>query len=138
MAVGAAQEGEPIVDINTTPLIDVMLVLLIMLIVTLPPRRDNVQLNMPPPNPPPQTETPEEINIYVNEDGSMTWGDAPVQLAELDGRMATARDSAKSAGRPEPQIMVIPQRLARYRYVAAVMAAAQRARLEKLGVRNPA
>jgi biopolymer transport protein ExbD len=135
MAAGPVVEGEPIVDINTTPLIDVMLVLLIMLIVTLPPRRDQIPLDMPPPQPPQdQPEKPVEINVFVQEDGTILWGNEPVDEATLNAKMAEAFERI----RPEPQVMVIPQRLARYRYVAQVMAAAQRNGLVKLGVRNPA
>jgi biopolymer transport protein ExbD len=133
MAAGPVQEGEPIVDINTTPLIDVMLVLLIMLIVTLPPRRDAVSLDMPPPNPPPPPPTPPpSINVHVSSSGDIMWGAEVVGAAALEAKMRDQHDV-----NPDTSIMIIPERLAKYRYVARVMASAQRNNLYKIGVQNP-
>ena len=133
MAVGERQEGEPLSEINTTPLIDVMLVLLIMLIVTLPPQRHAVKLDTPlppPPNaPPPPPDLPDPIRIMVDFDGSILWNGTVVTRAQLDQNLKV------EAGRPmQPEIHIEPHRLAKYGVVAHVMASAQRNGLKKMGV----
>jgi biopolymer transport protein ExbD len=133
MAVGERQEGEPLSEINTTPLIDVMLVLLIMLIVTLPPQRHAVKLDTPlppPPDaPPPPPDLPDPIRIMVDFDGSILWNGVLVTRGELDANLKV------EAGRAmQPEIHIEPHRLAKYGVVAHVMAAAQRNGLKKMGV----
>ncbi len=133
MAVGEREEGEPLSEINTTPLIDVMLVLLIMLIVTLPPQRHAVKLDTPlppPPNqPPPPDNLPEPIRIIINYNGVINWGSEEVSRAVLEERfkIEAARDV-------QPEIHIEPDRDAQYGVVAHVMAAAQRNGLKKMGV----
>jgi biopolymer transport protein ExbD len=133
MAVGEAKEGEPMSDINTTPLIDVMLVLLIMLIVTLPPQRHAVKLDTPippPPNqPPPEVQPPDPIRVIVDFDGVIYWNGQPVDHATME------RDMIIESQRDiQPEIHIEPHKLAEYGKVAEVMAAAQRLGLTKLGV----
>lgn len=133
MAVGERQEGEPLSEINTTPLIDVMLVLLIMLIVTLPPQRHAVKLDTPlppPPNaPPPPPDLPDPIRIMVDFDGSILWNGTVVTRTQLDQNLKV------EAGRSiQPEIHIEPHRLAKYGVVAHVMASAQRNGLKKMGV----
>jgi biopolymer transport protein ExbD len=133
MQVGATQEGEPLSEINTTPLIDVMLVLLIMLIITIPPQRHAVKLDTPrppPPDAPPPPENPiEPIRIMVDFDGTVYWNGAPVDRATME------RDMTVEAQRGEqPEIHIEPHRLAHYEQVAMVMASAQRLGLTKLGI----
>jgi biopolymer transport protein ExbD len=133
MAVGEAKEGEPFVDINTTPLIDVMLVLLVMLIVTLPPQFHAVKLDTPippPPDaPPPPPDLPDPIRIFVDFDGTIFWNGLAVDDATLqrDLKIESQRDM-------QPEIHIEPHRLAKYGSVAHVMASAQREGLTKLGV----
>ena len=133
MAVGEKEEGEPMVDINTTPLIDVMLVLLIMLIVAIPPQRHAVTLDTPippPDNAPPPPENPiEPIRILVDFDGTIYWNGSIVQRAEMERLM-----TIEARRNMQPEIHIEPHRLAEYKHVAAVMASAQRLGLEKLGV----
>jgi biopolymer transport protein ExbD len=133
MAVGERAEGEPLSEINTTPLIDVMLVLLIMLIVTLPPQRHAVKLDTPlppPPDaPPPPPDQPDPIRIFVDFDGSISWQGLPVDRAELDQKLQIESQRAMQA-----EIHIEPHRLAKYGVVAHVMAAAQRHGLKKMGV----
>ena len=130
MSAGPVVEGEPLSDINTTPLIDVMLVLLIMLIVTLPPTRHAIKLDTPLPDkhqtPP---VPPEVIRIRVDYDGALSWNGAPIGLAELEIQLA-----AQSRKEPQPEIHIEPYRTAKYGVVAHVMASAQRHGLTKLGV----
>lgn len=132
MQVGAGAEGEPMSDINTTPLIDVMLVLLIMLIVTLPPQRHAVKLDTPlppPPDQPPPEVIIDPIRVYVDFDGSIYWNGVVVGDAQLE------RDFQVESRRDEQaEIHIEPHRLAKYGRVAHVMAAAQRNGLTKLGV----
>lgn len=133
MAVGGQEEGEPMSEINTTPLIDVMLVLLIMLIVAIPPQRHAVTLDTPippPDNAPPPPENPiDPIRIIVDFDGTIYWNATVVDRAEMERLM---RIEARQPTQAE--IHIEPHRLAEYKHVAAVMASAQRLGLEKLGV----
>jgi biopolymer transport protein ExbD len=133
MAVGEVKEGEPVVDINTTPLIDVMLVLLIMFIVTLPPQRHAVNLDtpIPPPEgtPPPEVPPPDPIRVFVDFDGTVYWNGAVVNRAEMENQMMIEERRAV-----QPEIHIEPHRLANYGKVMEVMASAQRIGLQKLGV----
>src|SRR5512139_2837345 len=93
MQVGSGGSGDPevMVDINTTPLIDVMLVLLIMLIITIPIQTHAVKLNMPVGTPPPPTVPPEVILVEVDFDGTVTWnGDTIPDRPTLDQKFINA------------------------------------------------
>lgn len=131
MQAGALREGEPVSEINTTPLIDVMLVLLIMLIVTLPPQRHAVKLDTPVPCPDCAEipDTPEPVRIRVDFDGSIMWNGEVVSRAGLDQRLSV---EAKRAMQPE--LHIEPHRLAKYGVVAHVMAAAQRLGMTRMGI----
>src|SRR5882757_2340560 len=120
MSTGTA-EGEVMVEMNTTPLIDVMLVLLVLLIITLPIQTHAVKLDMPAPNANPPTVIPETVELGVDFDGTITWNGAPVDRATMD---AYFMDAAKKD--PQPEIHVSPNRLAKYDAVARVLADAQR------------
>jgi biopolymer transport protein ExbD len=123
-------------DVNTTPLIDVMLVLLVMLIVTLPIQTHAVKLDMPVPNPnnPPPLVIPERINIEIDTDGTIVYNGTPVSgIAQLDQYFAS------EAGKdPQPEIHLRPARRAKYDVVANVMASAQRHKMERMGFTNVA
>jgi biopolymer transport protein ExbD len=133
MAVGEAQEGEPLSEINTTPLIDVMLVLLIMLIISIPPQRHAFTLDtpVPPPKdaPPPPDDPIEPIRVTVDFDGTIYWNGGVVNRAQMEEQMQYEAGKATQA-----EIHVEPHRLAQYKYVAEVMASAQRLGLRKIGV----
>jgi biopolymer transport protein ExbD len=133
MNVGSSGDGgEPdvMMDINTTPLIDVMLVLIIMLIITIPIQLHSVNLNMPIGTPPPQTTPPEIVNINVDFDGTVSWNDQPIpDKAALEGKLSEA-----AAEPVQPEIHLNPNKLVAYKYVAAVMAAVQRKGLTKFVV----
>jgi len=135
MNVSTAGSDEPVCDVNTTPLIDVMLVLLVMLIVTLPLMTHAVKLDMPRPNPA-QAEPPppaEIIQVEVDFDGTVLWNGSPVTLATLESYFR--QESEKD---PQPEIHLRPDSRARYDVVANVMAAAQRSRMVKMGFTNVA
>jgi biopolymer transport protein ExbD len=127
---GGSQEADVMIDINTTPLIDVMLVLLVMLIITIPIQLHAVNLNMPVGNPPPPIEQPQVVTIDVDFDGTIFWnGEIVPDKAALEARLIDA------AARPvQPEVHLRPNKLAEYKDVAAVMAAAQRLGVTKLGL----
>ncbi|WP_422085207.1 ExbD/TolR family protein [Variovorax sp.] len=121
---------EPMMDINTTPLIDVMLVLLIMLIITIPIQLHAVNLNMPNGNPPPSDIKPEVLRVDIDEHSTVLWnGEAVAELSEVERRFE------QLAAQPvQPEVHLRPDKQARYDVVAGVMASAQRSGLTKLGI----
>jgi len=132
MDVGERREGEPVSEINTTPLIDVMLVLLIMLMISLPPQRHAVKLDTPLPCktcPPPTEKQPDPITVAIDYDGVISWNGAPVTRAELQKRFAIESRREKQA-----EFHIRPDSDAAYGVVAHVMAAAQREGITKMGV----
>src|SRR5262245_60821580 len=129
MSVGGGGEGEPMMDINTTPLIDVMLVLLIMFIITLPVMTHAVKLDMPQtknPNPPPVVVDP--IRLDIDWDGAVIWNGTQVQLGALEGYFRV-----EAAKNPQPELHVRPDRRADYDTVAKVLALAQRNGMQRIG-----
>jgi biopolymer transport protein ExbD len=132
MNVGGSSGGV-MCDINTTPLIDVMLVLLVTLIVSLPIMTHAVKLDMPQnKNQPPPDQRPEVIDIEVDFDGTVVWNGTVVQnVTQLEGYFRE-----ESAKEPQPEIHLRPDRRAKYDYVAKVLAAAQRNRMKKIGFVN--
>jgi len=132
MSIGGSSGGM-MCDINTTPLIDVMLVLLVTLIVSLPIMTHAVKLDMPQNRPPPPTDQrPEVIDLEVDFDGTVVWNGTVVQnVNQLEGYFR--EESVKD---PQPEIHLRPDRRAKYDYVAKVLAAAQRNRMKKIGFVN--
>jgi biopolymer transport protein ExbD len=133
MSVGSSSEAEALCDINTTPLIDVMLVLLIMFIITIPIMTHAVKLDMPMPNnAPPPTVRPEVIDLEVDFDGAVVWNGTVVgNLSTLENYLR--QESGKD---PQPEIHLRPDRRAKYGQVAVVLAAAQRNHMKKIGFVN--
>jgi biopolymer transport protein ExbD len=127
---GRSSEPEVMVDINTTPLIDVMLVLLIMLIITIPIQMHAVKMNLPVGNPPPPAVQPEVVQIDIDFDGTTTWNGTVVpDQATLEQKFAQVAAEPEQA-----EIHLRPNRLAPYKDVAGVMAAAQREGATKIGL----
>ncbi len=127
---GGEEDPEEMVDINTTPLIDVMLVLLIMLIITIPVQLHAVNLNLPFGHPPPPLVAPEVVQIDIDFDGSVSWNGAPVpDQATLNAKLAAA-----AAEPVQPEVHINPNKLAGYGSVIAVMAAAERLGITKIGI----
>jgi biopolymer transport protein ExbD len=129
MAMAASTgEGEVMVEINTTPLIDVMLVLLTLLILTLPIQTHAVKLDMPRTNTPPPPIKPTVVELLVDFDGSIYWDNNPISRATLQSyfRDAAGRD-------PQPEIHLSPNPLAKYDTVALVLGDAQRLGVTKIG-----
>ena len=114
--------------INTTPLVDVMLVLLTLLIITLPIQTHAVKLDMPKPNVLPPPVPPVVVTLEVDFDGTVLWNGTPVDRPTLDGYLEQARDAD-----PQPEIHLQPNRLAKYDAVAKVLADAQRIGVTHIG-----
>jgi len=130
VGTGGGSEPDVMVDINTTPLIDVMLVLLIMLIITIPIQLHSVNLNMPVGTPPPPIEQPVVVTIDVDFDGTVYWnGEIVPSRAALEERLTAAARTPV-----QPEVHLRPNKLAEYKDVAAVMASAQRLGVTKLGL----
>ena len=132
MNVGPTTGSEPevMVDINTTPLIDVMLVLLIMLIITIPIQLHSVNLNMPVGTPPPPPHPPIVVQVDVDFDGTIYWDGKPLpDRATLEAKLREV-----AAQRDQPELHLRPNKLVKYDRVAAVMASAQRLGLKKIGM----
>jgi biopolymer transport protein ExbD len=122
-----SQTAEP--QLNATPLIDVLLVLLVMLILTIPIATHNVTLNLPQGKPTAQP-IPELVVVGIDFDGVLTWNGSPVaSLAVLESRL---RDAQRQS--PSPRVRIDPDARGRYEAVAQVLAAAQRAHVTNLSV----
>ena len=133
MSMNVGTEGgsdEVMCDMNTTPLIDVMLVLLVMLIVTIPIQTHAVKLDLPQGPPPPQNDMPPEVvDLVIDFDGTVIWNGTPVSTrAQLDRFL---QDTAAKI--PQPEVHLRPNRLAKYDAVARTLADAQRLGVTKIG-----
>lgn len=130
MQVGSSSEDDVMVEMNTTPLIDVMLVLLIMLIITIPIQTHAVKLDMPTNAPAQQNEKPVVVQIDITATDQIMWnGEAVANEQDLDNRIETA-----AAQTPQPEVHIRPNKDATYEPVAKVLAASQRLGMTKLGI----
>lgn len=128
MAVGDRDENEPMMDMNTTPLIDVMLVLLIMFIITIPVQTHAVKIDLPVPSDAKNNVDPEKNKITIDPAGTIAWNGSPVDLAQL------AQYLEQTKALPvEPELQVQPDPYARYIVVDRVMAVVKRSGVGKLG-----
>ncbi len=130
MSIGGGVD-EPMMDINMTPLIDVLLVLLVMFIITIPVMTHAVKLDMPQAQPP--SDTPVEpviINLEILFDGTVLWnGNEVPSVDALEGYFR--REAALT---PQPELHIRPNKRANYDVVARVLASAQRNRMLKIGL----
>ena len=127
---GGSTDPEVMIDINTTPLIDVMLVLIIMLIITIPIQLHSVSLNMPTGTPPPPATPPVVVTIDIDFDGTVLWnGEAVPDRGALEARLSRAAAEAD-----QPEVHIRPNKLVEYKSVATVLASAQRLGVTKLGM----
>ncbi len=131
MNVGTSSSDEPevMIDMNTTPLIDVMLVLLIMLIITIPAQLHAVNLDMPLPTNAAKKVDPVVVKIDVDANSVINWNGKAVTRAELEAKLTEA-----SAQQPQPELHIRSHAKAKYEAAAGVMASAQRIGLTKLGI----
>jgi biopolymer transport protein ExbD len=126
MNLGRAQD-DMVTDINTTPLIDIMLVLLTLLIITLPLQTHAIKIDLPQGTtnlPPPQT-----IDLAIDFNGAITWNGQSVTQDQLERRFAEVAQSD-----PQPIVRVEADKLAHYGLVAGVLADAQRNGVKKIGI----
>ncbi|PTT86771.1 biopolymer transporter ExbD [Pelomonas sp. HMWF004] len=135
MNVGSSSDsGEPevLMDVNTTPLIDVMLVLLVMLIITIPIQLHTVNLDMPPPSLNQPLQDPVVHTVVVDFDGTVYWdNEALPNQAAVDAKM---QETGLLPVEQQPEIHIKPNKLVDYGVVAAVMASAQRNSVKKMGM----
>ena len=123
-------DAAPLVEMNTTPLIDVLLVLIVMLIITIPVPLHSVNLDMPSYQAP--SAMPDVVVLQIDAKGFVVWsGDSLANMADLNARITTA------AGQPmQPEIHLQPSPDTPYAFVAGVLVMAKRAGLQKVGVVN--
>ena len=127
---GSNESGEPMMDINTTPLIDVMLVLLIMFIITIPPQSHAVKLDLPQnqSNQPPPPIDPVKNKVVVTQGGAVLWNGAPVNLTQLRQFLDVTQQMD-----PIPELHLQPEPDARYELVDQVLAVTKKANVTKMG-----
>ena len=129
MAGFIADDNEEVMsEINMIPFIDVMLVLLIIFIITVPVINHAVKVNLPQASNQKLVEKTENLRLTVNADGGYLWNGAPLSDAELEQRLI-----ASAALQPQPELHIRGNKDARYERVALAMAAAQRAGLQRIG-----
>jgi biopolymer transport protein ExbD len=136
MNVGSHDDDDVLLDVNMTPLIDVMLVLIIMFIITIPIPNNAININLPNGAPPPQSneKPPEIINLKLDTQGKIFWNGQPVENKQaLENLFMTV--SKKSE---QDQIKLQPDRMTEYKQVAMVMAMAQRLNITKIGIESNA
>lgn len=127
---GSSADPEPMMEMNMTPLIDVMLVLIIMLIITIPIQNHAIKLNMPTGNPPPQSAPPTVDTVDITPTGTVLWnGTLMASRAELESKLQTV----VATGNVD-EVHLRPNKLVEYKSVAAVMASAQRLGVTKIGI----
>lgn len=126
-----SDDDKPMGDMNTTPLIDVMLVLLIMFIITIPIQTHAVKLDLPPPSDMPSNIQPDFNQVDIDFLNTVYWNDQEVTLEQLNGylRQVGAIQPVES----QPELRLRPDQLARYEIVNRVMAIAQQAGIQKMG-----
>jgi biopolymer transport protein ExbD len=128
MSVGGGGEDEPMMEMNMTPLIDVLLVLLILFIITIPVMTHAVKLDMPRPTQNAQQSDPVVIELEIDFDGTILWNGTAVPFDTLD-----AYFRREAANDPQPELHIRPNKRATYDVVARVLASAQRNKLLKIG-----
>jgi biopolymer transport protein ExbD len=127
MSISTGGDGDPIADMNTTPLIDVMLVLLIMFIITLPVMTNNTRIDLP--HGPSENHVSEAINLSIDYDGTLAWnGNVVANFEQLEQYLRSA--ASKSV---QPELHVRPDKRAKYDDVAQVLAMAQRNGIQRIG-----
>ncbi len=137
MAFASQGGGGPMADINVTPLVDVMLVLLIIFMVTMPVESYPIKIDLPqktdnPPDPPPNP--PDPINLRIDAAGQVYWNDAVVALTDLQGRMVEVVEKDPTN---QPQLQIQVSRNAEYEVLTRVLAASKNADMQKIGFMEP-
>ncbi|MES2536625.1 MAG: biopolymer transporter ExbD [Pseudomonadota bacterium] len=131
MAFGGFNDNKqagPMADINVTPMVDVMLVLLVIFIITAPLFTHAIKLDLPSAQSAPAPEKPETISLSINGQGAIFWNEAAIQQKDLDVKMAAA-----ALQKPQPELQLRADKSTRYEVIAQVMSAAQSNGLTKMG-----
>ena len=128
-ASGGSGEPELMMEINTTPLIDVMLVLLVMLIITIPIQLHSINLEMPVGVPPSNLIKPEKVQVDIDEKNVVYWQGLPVAAQELDEKM-----QAVSRQEIQPEVHIRPNKASQYAVFANVLSSSRRLGLTKIAV----
>ena len=131
MAFGGFNENQhqaPMADINVTPMVDVMLVLLVIFIITAPLFTHAIKLELPNAQSQAAPEKPETITLAINAEGKLFWNNAAITREELSQRIATA-----SQKKPQPELQLRADKSTRYEVIAQVMSAAQNGGMNKIG-----
>ncbi len=130
MAMGSLSDSEEDFnpEINTTPLVDVMLVLLIIFIITIPVMNNSININLPRATDTPEQAKPENINLDIDAEGKIYWNTQVIDAAELNSRIAVAATKY-----PQPELHLRAERTTQYEKIAQIMAAAQSGGLGKIG-----
>jgi len=128
MSIGGGGPDEPMMEMNMTPLIDVLLVLLVMFIITIPVMTHAVKLDMPRATNAPSNAEPIVIRIEIDFDGTVLWNGTAVTIDSLDTYFRR-----EAANDPQPELHIRPNKRASYDVVARVLASAQRNGLRKIG-----
>lgn len=126
--VGVNAHSAPMAEINTTPLVDVMLVLLVIFIITAPLLTHAVRIDLPKASSQPLPEKPEVISVAIDAAGKMYWNDVPIVPGELALKLEQAANQ-----NPQPELNVRADKATRYQVLAEVMADAQNAGINKMG-----
>ena len=126
--IGSANHSVPMSEINTTPLVDVMLVLLVIFIITAPLLTHAVKIDLPQASSQPLPEKPEVVSISIDGTGKMYWNDAPMVQGELKEKLQQV-----ASKKPQPELHIRADKETRYQLLAEVMADAQNAGITKLG-----
>jgi biopolymer transport protein ExbD len=126
--IGSANHSTPMSEINTTPLVDVMLVLLVIFIITAPLLTHAVKIDLPQASSQPLPEKPEVVSIAIDGAGKMYWNDVPMVQGELKEKLQQVADK-----KPQPELHIRADKETRYQLLAEVMADAQNAGITKLG-----
>lgn len=126
--VGVASHTAPMSEINTTPLVDVMLVLLVIFIITAPLLTHAVKIDLPQASSQPLPEKPEVISVAIDHAGKMYWNDVPMVSGELKVKLQQIANK-----KPQPELQIRADKETRYQTLAEVMADAQNAGVTKLG-----
>lgn len=124
----AAEHTQPMSEINTTPLVDVMLVLLVIFIITAPLLTHAVKIDLPQATSQPLEEKPEVIDLAVDADGKVFWNDSEIQVTDLAARM-----SEEAGKQQQPELQIRADKNTRYQVLAEVLAKAQTAGMKKVG-----
>jgi biopolymer transport protein ExbD len=134
MSIGTSEEGAPVSEINTTPLVDVMLVLLIIFLITIPVITRSIKLELPKAVNVATETKPENIIIAIDKNGSWYWNElkVPTRDAMLERIKAVTLKSAQE-GKPQPEFHLRADSAVRYEYVGRLIVLAQRAGVAKIG-----